>query len=112
MTRSKPQDASLAGPFALLIFVVFFLFLIIFFFGHVPVFVKIFVVFFLELILFFVFLEVVGDGIQRNRMSLRNLQFGLTLRAAKDLAFFHLVFVHVNFCGTFWAAEHGCIPPK
>src|ERR1700751_1555659 len=40
-------------------------------------------------------------------MSLRDLQFGLTLRTAKDLSLFHLVFVHVNFCGTFWAAEHG-----
>src|SRR6478672_1209896 len=41
-------------------------------------------------------------------MRLRHFQFALALRAAEDLPFFHFVFVHVNFCGTLWAAEHGC----
>src|SRR6516162_2238610 len=41
-------------------------------------------------------------------MRLRHFQFALALRAAEDLPFFHFVFVHVDFCGTLWAAEHGC----
>ena len=40
-------------------------------------------------------------------MSLRNLQFGFALWTAEDFSLLNLVFVHVNFCGTFWAAKHG-----
>jgi hypothetical protein len=100
------------GDHALPVFLVFVVFLFIFVFGHVPVFVKVFVVLFRDVVLFFIFVKVIGDRIQRDWMSLGNLQFGFTLRAAEDFAFFYLVFVHVNFCGTFWAAEHGTIPPK
>jgi|SRR6516225_6907876 hypothetical protein len=111
MARPRPQDASRVGAPALL-FLVFVVFLFVFFLRHVPIFIKIFVLFFGDVVIVFVFVEVIGDRIQRDWMSLRNLQFGFTLRAAEDLALFYLVFVHINFSGTFWAAEHGCIPPK
>jgi hypothetical protein len=59
------------------------------------------------LILFFV--EVVGDHVQMNRVSLRNLQLGLTLRTTQNFSLFHFVFIHIDFRGTFGAADHGCI---
>jgi hypothetical protein len=39
-------------------------------------------------------------------MSLRNLQLGLALGAAEDLALFHFVLIDVDFSGTFGAADH------
>src|SRR5271170_2139220 len=44
-------------------------------------------------------------------MRLRHLQFGLTLRAAQDFSLLNFVFVHIDFRGTLWAAEHGTILP-
>ena len=50
--------------------------------------------------------EVIGNGVQRHRMRLRDFQFALALRAAQDFSFFHFVFVHIDFSGTFRATEH------
>jgi hypothetical protein len=106
MNLGFPEDAR-KGSVGLLLVVVVLVGVV--FVGQVAVFVKILVVFgffFLDVFLFF---EVIGDGVQCYGMSLRNLQLGFALRTTQDLSLFHFVFVHINFCGTFWAAEHGSI---
>jgi hypothetical protein len=57
--------------------------------------------------LFFLVVEVVGDEVQMYGMRLRDLELGLTLGAAQDLAFFNFVFVHIDLCGALGAADHG-----
>ena len=93
---------------ALLVFVLGFIVVIVLFF-QIAVLIKIVFVlgvfFFLVLFVFF-FVEVIGNGIQRHRMRLRNFQFALAFRAAQDFSLFHFVFVHVNLSGAFRAAEH------
>jgi hypothetical protein len=42
-------------------------------------------------------------------MRLRDLELGFTLGTAQDFAFFDFVFVHIDFGGTFRAADHGSI---
>jgi hypothetical protein len=76
--------------------------------GKVAVFIKIvFVLFVFVVVLFvFFFVEVIGNGIQCHGMCLRNFQFALALGAAQNLSLFHFVFVHIDFSGTFRAAEH------
>jgi hypothetical protein len=98
-----PKDA-----WSLFLFV-FFVLVEVLFLRQVAVFVKILVVFLFFVFEFFVFLEIIGDGVQRYRMSLRHLQLGLALGTAEDLSLLHFVFVHINFCGTLWATEHGSI---
>jgi hypothetical protein len=66
------------------------------------------------LVLFFVVIIIVvvgifGDDVEVNGMDLRNFELGFTLRATQDLAFLDLVFVDVDFGGTFGAADHGSI---
>src|SRR5690348_6565782 len=61
--------------------------------------------------LFLVFLLIllvliVGDEVQIDGMYLRDLEFGFAIGAAKNLAFFHFVFVHIDFSGTFRATDH------
>jgi len=80
-------------------------------FLKIAVFIK-FVIFFVLgvfLVLFFVvffLVEVIGNGVQRHGMRLRDFQLALTLRAAQDFSLFHFVFVHIDFSGTFRATEH------
>jgi hypothetical protein len=88
---------------------VFGVILIVLVFQKIAVFIKI--VFILGVFLVLVFIvfflvEVIGNGVQRHGMRLRDFQFALTLRAAQDFSLFHFVFVHVDFSGTFRATEH------
>jgi hypothetical protein len=80
--------------------------LVVFVIGKVAVFIKL--VFVILLVVFFVFflVEVIGNGIQCHWVRLRNFQFGFALGAAQDFSLFHFVFVHIDFSGTFRAAEH------
>jgi len=66
------------------------------------------IIFVLVVLVLFVifFFDVVGDGIKGHWMRLRNFHFALTLGAAQDFSFFHFVFIHIDFSGTFGAAEH------
>src|SRR5882762_4533852 len=61
-------------------------------------------VFFLFVV--FVIIQIFGDDIQVDGMDLRHFQFGLALWTTQNLAFFDLVFVDVDFGGTFRAADH------
>jgi hypothetical protein len=58
-------------------------------------------------VILIIVLFVVGDDVQMNRVDLRNFQLGFALRAAQNLAFFHFVFVDIDFGRTFRAANHG-----
>jgi hypothetical protein len=89
---------------ASLVFVLGFILVVVLIFRKITVFINIVVVLGVFLVVFFV--EVIGNGVQRHRMCLRNFQFALALRAAQDFSFFHFVFVHINLSGTFRAAEH------
>src|SRR5208337_2581940 len=103
-----PQDAPPLPRSQLLVFllIIFFVFVI----REVSIFVRlVFVLFDVFLILLVFFVKIVGDGIQHYWVGLRYLEFALALRAAQDLSLFHFVFVHINFCATFWAAEHVAI---
>ncbi len=55
---------------------------------------------------FLVIIIVVGDAIQMHGVRLRNFEFGFALGAGQDFAFFDLVFIDVDFSGTFRAADH------
>jgi len=57
----------------------------------------------------FLFVEVVRDGVQMDRMRLRDFQFRFTLWAAQDFALLDFVLIHVNFGATIGAANHGTI---
>jgi hypothetical protein len=87
----------------------FLVILIVLVFQKVAIFIKILFVLgvFLVLIFFVVFfVEVIGNGVQRHGMRLRNFEFALALRTAQDFSLFHFVFVHIDFSGTFRATEH------
>jgi len=92
----------------LVLFVVIVFGFIVIFIRQIAVFVEVVFVF-LEFVIFFIFLEFIGDGIQRNRMRLRHLEFGFAFGTAEDLALLNFVFVHINFGRTLWATEHGSI---
>jgi len=92
----------------LLVFILRFI-LVVLVFPKIAVFIKLVVVLgVLFLVIFFVvfFVYVIGNGVQRHRVRLRNFQFALALRAAQDFSLFHFVFVHIDFSGTFRATEH------
>jgi hypothetical protein len=59
-------------------------------------------------ILFFVFflIFVIGNYDEVNRMSLRHLKFGVTFMAAENFAFFHFVFVQIDFGVAFRTSGH------
>jgi hypothetical protein len=58
-------------------------------------------------VLILVFVVIFRDHVYVHWMSLHNLQLGLTFRAIKDLALLHFVLIHIDFNGTFGAANHG-----
>jgi hypothetical protein len=89
----------------LLVTVFFFVFFVVFFLEQVAVLAG------LALILFFfvVVVKILGDDVEVNRMGLRDFEFRFALGATEDLAFFHFVFVDVDFGGTLGAANHGFI---
>jgi hypothetical protein len=88
-----------------LLFFIFFFFLLFLFFGRVSILSALFAAFFV----FFLFIQVVGDEIEVERMRLRNLELGLTLGTTENLALFDLVFIDIDFGGTFRATDHGSI---
>jgi hypothetical protein len=66
---------------------------------------------FLLLLFVLFFVQIFRDDVQVNGMYLRHFELRFALRAAENLALFHFVFVHVDFGGTFGAADHVCILP-
>ena len=109
MASGKTRDARRGKASSLLVFLFVFVgvFLVVIVFQEIAVLIEVFLVV-VSGFLFFVFFlfNVVGNGIQRHRMRLRNFQLALALRAAQNLSLFHFVFVHINFCGTFRTTEH------
>src|SRR5579859_3066001 len=94
-----------AEEIPLLVFLFFFI-LVVLVFHKVAVFINIVFILSVFLVLIFLvvfFVEVIGNGVQRDRMRLRNFQFALALRTAQDFSLFHFVFVHIDFSGTFRA---------
>jgi hypothetical protein len=102
MATARDQDARLilSDLFLVLVIVVI---VVVFFILSVLVF------FLFIFFLIFFFVEVVRDHVQMNGVSLRNFQLGLTLRTTQNFSLFHFVFIHIDFRGTFGAADHGCI---
>jgi hypothetical protein len=100
-----PQDAPPLPGKPLLILIILFVILVVI--REVSIFAKLVLVLFdVFFILLVFFVEIVGNGIQHDRVGLRHLELALALRAAQDFSLFHFIFVHINFCATFWAAEH------
>jgi hypothetical protein len=98
----EAPDSMYRGNWLLLVFL-FLAFSVVFF---------VLVVFFLSVIVivrFLFFIEVVGDGIQMDRMRLRDFQFRFALWAAQDFALLDFVLIHVYFGATIGAANHGTI---
>jgi hypothetical protein len=62
---------------------------------------------FLGSLYFFLFVIVIGDAIEGDRVGLGHFQFRFTFGATKNFAFFDFVLVDVDFSGTFRAADHG-----
>jgi len=91
------EDARSHGACFLLL--VFFVIIIV---NEVPIFPGL-VVFFLVVL----FVGIIGDEVQVDRMRLRDLQFGFALGTAQDLALFDFVFIDIDFGGTFRATDHG-----
>src|SRR6266404_3472887 len=105
MAASRKEDATAKPatiPGAARLLFVFFLIVVFFILGKVAVFGNfLFLVF-----VVFVIIQIFGDDIQVDGMDLRHFQFGLALWTTQNLAFFDLVFVDVDFGGTFRAADH------
>jgi hypothetical protein len=66
----------------------------------------------LVIIIVVIVISVFGDEIQMDGMRLRDFELGFALGATEDFAFFDLVLIDVDFCGTFGAANHGNILRK
>jgi hypothetical protein len=90
------------------------LFLVFFFVLEIVVLFVFFLVGFVLILFFlvFLFIEVVGNGVEMDRMRLGNFQFGFTLWAAQDFALLDFVLVHIYFGATIGAANHGTILRK
>jgi 8-oxo-dGTP diphosphatase len=77
------------------------------------VFVRVIIVFFdrlgVFLFVFLIIVQIIGDGIEADRVRLNDLQLRFAFGTAEDLSLFHFVFVHINFGGTIRAANHGCV---
>src|SRR5438445_304715 len=100
------EGAGMQGRSAplLLLLVIFFVFLVIIFINEVAILARLALLFFVVL-----FVQVVRNEVQVDRMSLRDLKLGFALGTTQDLAFFDFVFIDIDFGGTFRAADHGSI---
>jgi len=89
-------------PLLLVLFFVFF---------EVVVLLVVFLLSLFLLVLFLVFLlvEVIGDGVQMDRVRLRDFQFLFTFWAAQNFALLDFILVHIYFGATIGAANHGTI---
>src|SRR6266849_2723092 len=103
MWTDRLQDARHGRAVLLLVVFLVLFFLIL---GNVTIFAGLT----LFLILLF-FIQIFGNDVQVNGMGLRHFELGFTLRATQDLALFDLIFVDIDLCGTFRAADHGFHPP-
>src|SRR5229473_1770377 len=99
MWTDRLQDARHGRAESLLVVFLVLFFLIL---GKVAIFAD------LALFVFFL-LFIFGNDVQVNGMGLRHFELGFTLRATQDLALFDFIFVNIDLCGTFRAADHGSI---
>src|SRR5258707_3474687 len=102
----RAMEESRCGAACLLLLVFFFVFLVIIIVDQIAIFS--WLVFFVIVVLF---VRVIGDEVQADGMRLRDLEFGFALGTTQDLAFFDLVFVDIDFGGTFRATDHGSTLP-
>jgi len=79
------------------LFVVVFFFVVVILIKFVPI---------LRLLVLFI-LIIVGDGVYLDRMDLNDFHLRLTLGTRQDFAFFHFIFVDVNFSSAFRTPDHG-----
>jgi hypothetical protein len=100
MAGNAFQDARRDGGRPLLL--VFFFVFLFFVFQQIAIFADLAFLFFLILLV-----QIVGDKIEMDGMGLRDFQLGLAFRTTQDLAFLDLVFIDVDFSGTFRATDHG-----
>src|SRR5271154_6748439 len=105
MKRRSRKDAKGACGQSLFLVLLFIVIVIIIVFQKVAVLGS-----FAFFLFFFVVVIIVGNDVQMHGMYLRDLQFGLALGTAQDLAFFDFVFVDVDFGRTFRATNHGLHP--
>jgi len=101
MAERALEDARCGGA-CLLLLVFFLVFLVIIVVDKIAVFAGL--VFFFVVVLF---VRVIGDEVQVDRMRLRNLEFGFALGTTQDLALFDFVFIDIDFGGTFRTTDHG-----
>jgi hypothetical protein len=81
-------------------------------FNFVIVVIIIIVIIVVRVVFFLViFIIVFRDDVEMDGMRLNDFQLGFTLDASYDFAFFHFVFVEINFYATLWAMNHGQRPP-
>ena len=59
-----------------------------------------------------VIIFIIGNEVEVDRMRLRNLEFRFALGATENFAFLDLVFIDIDFGGTFGTADHRCILRK
>src|ERR1700676_669366 len=101
--------AGRPAPAVVLLFVLFFvLFVVLIIVFEIAVFAGRGFLFLVVVVIIFV----VGDDIQVDGMRLRNFEFGFAFRATENLAFLDLVFIDIDFGGTFRAADHESILRK
>ena len=94
--------------FAVLVFVLVLVFVVTF------VFLFLVVVFVLErfFLILLEFIAILGDDVELNRMDLHDLEFDVAFRTGHDFAFFHFVFVQIDFRIAVGTAGHGVFPPS
>ena len=59
------------------------------------------------LVFFFLLVVIIRNGINLDRVNLDDLHLGFALGTGQDFAFFHFIFVDVNFSSAFGTADHG-----
>jgi hypothetical protein len=100
MAARAREDAgrSAARPLLLVLFLVFLVIIV----DQIAIFSRL-----VFLVLVVLFVQIVGDEIQVDGMRLRDFELGFALGTAQDLALLDLVFVDIDFGGTFRATDHG-----
>ena len=80
-----------------------------------PLFYILFVIFFdffsnyrIGFVVILVFIFVIGDHDEMNWMRLGDFEFRVTFGARHDFAFFHFVFIEIEFSVAFRTSGHGC----
>jgi len=61
----------------------------------------------LRLLFLFILIVVFRDGIDLHGMDLNDFHLGFALGTRQDFAFFHFIFVDVNFSSAFRTPDHG-----